>query len=95
MDWLQHEPIIIDTAEGRSGEEQDGSAGKLRPTRHPFWGGVPQVGALLDLCLEHGVIERAGDWSTYEGRKIAASRDRGNCYQLPLIGDKKLFASLP
>jgi recombination protein RecA len=37
--------------------------------------GISSIGALLDLALEKGVIEKRGSWLSYKGNQLAQGRD--------------------
>jgi recombination protein RecA len=37
--------------------------------------GISSVGALLDLALEKGIIEKRGSWLSYKGTQLAQGRD--------------------
>jgi recombination protein RecA len=37
--------------------------------------GISSIGALLDLALEKGVIEKRGSWLSYKGSQLAQGRD--------------------
>jgi recombination protein RecA len=37
--------------------------------------GISSTGALLDLALEQGVVEKRGSWLSYKGSQLAQGRD--------------------
>jgi recombination protein RecA len=37
--------------------------------------GISSIGALLDLALEKGLIEKRGSWLSYKGSQLAQGRD--------------------
>src|SRR5262245_23716609 len=53
--------------------------------------GISSTGALLDLALEKGIIEKRGSWLSYKGAQLAQGRDAAK--EL-LKTDGKLFDEL-
>jgi len=37
--------------------------------------GISSTGALLDLALEQGIVEKRGSWLSYKGSQLAQGRD--------------------
>ena len=37
--------------------------------------GISNTGALLDLALEKGIVEKRGSWLSYKGNQLAQGRD--------------------
>jgi recombination protein RecA len=37
--------------------------------------GISNTGALLDLALEKGIVEKRGSWLSYKGTQMAQGRD--------------------
>jgi recombination protein RecA len=37
--------------------------------------GISSTGALLDLALEKGIVEKRGSWLSYKGNQLAQGRD--------------------
>lgn len=40
-----------------------------------FGEGISKSGELVDLGVDHGIMEKSGSWYSYEGTKIAQGRD--------------------
>ncbi len=40
-----------------------------------FGEGISKIGELVDLGVEHGIIQKSGSWFSYEGSKLAQGRD--------------------
>ena len=53
--------------------------------------GISSTGALLDLALEKGIIEKRGSWLSYKGSQLAQGRDAAKEI---LKGDAALFDEL-
>src|SRR5678815_2390319 len=53
--------------------------------------GISLTGALLDLALEKGVIEKRGSWLSYKGTQLAQGRDAAKDV---LKTDAALYADL-
>jgi len=53
--------------------------------------GISSTGALLDLALEKGIIEKRGSWLSYKGSQLAQGRDAAKDV---LKGDAALYAEL-
>ncbi len=53
--------------------------------------GISSTGALLDLALEKGIIEKRGSWLSYKGTQLAQGRDAAKEI---LKGDAALYADL-
>ncbi len=45
-----------------------------------FGEGISQVGCILDLASEHGIIEKSGSWFSYNGEKIGQGRENTRKY---------------
>jgi recombination protein RecA len=53
--------------------------------------GISSTGALLDVALEKGIIEKRGSWLSYNGSQLAQGRDATKDL---LKSDQKLFDEL-
>ncbi len=53
--------------------------------------GISSTGALLDLALEQGIIEKRGSWLSYKGSQLAQGRDAA---KEVLRGNAELYAEL-
>ena len=40
-----------------------------------FGEGISKYGELVDLGVEHGIIQKSGSWFSYEGTRLAQGRD--------------------
>lgn len=45
-----------------------------------FGEGISQMGCILDLAAEHGIIEKSGSWFSYNGEKIGQGRENARKY---------------
>jgi recombination protein RecA len=45
-----------------------------------FGEGISREGALLDLAVEWGIVEKAGSWFAYEGNRIGQGRDNARAF---------------
>jgi recombination protein RecA len=53
--------------------------------------GISSVGALLDLALEQGIVEKRGSWLSYKGSQLAQGRDAAKDV---LKGNAELYEEL-
>ncbi|MEM7147400.1 MAG: recombinase RecA [Verrucomicrobiota bacterium] len=53
--------------------------------------GISAVGSLLDLALEHEVVQKRGSWISYNGTQVAQGRDAA---KEALKEDEKLYAEI-
>ncbi len=53
--------------------------------------GISSIGALLDLALEKGIIEKRGSWLSYKGNQLAQGRDAA---KEALRADQSLYDEL-
>jgi recombination protein RecA len=53
--------------------------------------GISSTGALLDVALEKGIIEKRGSWLSYKGAQLAQGRDAA---KEVLKNDPTLYAEL-
>jgi recombination protein RecA len=53
--------------------------------------GISSTGALLDLALEKGIVEKRGSWLSYKGSQLAQGRDAA---KVVLKGDPALYEEL-
>ena len=44
--------------------------------------GISKIGCLVDLALEHGILEKSGSWFSYDGDKIAQGKENVKNYLL-------------
>lgn len=42
--------------------------------------GISQAGCILDLCVEHGIVEKSGSWFSYGSDKFAQGREKARDY---------------
>ncbi len=42
--------------------------------------GISQAGCILDLCVEHGIVDKSGSWFSYGGDKFAQGREKARDY---------------
>lgn len=47
-----------------------------------FGKGISRVGEIIDLGVEHGLVEKAGAWYSYQGTRIGQGRDAAKNYLL-------------
>jgi recombination protein RecA len=40
-----------------------------------FGEGISKVGEIIDLGVEHGVVQKSGSWYSYESNKLGQGRD--------------------
>ena len=63
--------------------------------------GICKVAEIIDLGVEHKIIEKAGSWYSYDGNKIGQGKDNAMSYlkdnpeQLKTIEDKLYSIILP
>lgn len=53
--------------------------------------GISAVGSLLDLAIEHEILQKRGSWFSYKGTQLAQGRDAA---KVALKEDQKLYAEL-
>src|SRR4051812_22903408 len=53
--------------------------------------GISSTGALLDLAIEKGIVEKRGSWLSYKGAQLAQGRDAG---KVVLKTDESLYNEL-
>ncbi len=53
--------------------------------------GISAVGSLLDLAIEHEILQKRGSWFSYKGTQLAQGRDAA---KVALKEDEKLYAEL-
>ncbi|MEM1369579.1 MAG: recombinase RecA [Cyanobacteria bacterium P01_H01_bin.15] len=64
-----------------------------------FGQGISQMGCMLDLAEEHGIVNRKGAWYSYDGENIAQGRDKAVIYfqenpQIAKVVEEKVRASI-
>lgn len=42
--------------------------------------GISKIGEIIDIAADHGIIEKAGSWYSYEGEKIGQGRENVKLY---------------
>ena len=63
--------------------------------------GICKVAEIIDLGVEHRIIEKAGSWYSYDGNKIGQGKDNAMTYlkdnpeQLKIIEDQLYSIILP
>ena len=50
--------------------------------------GISAVGSLLDLAIEHEIIQKRGSWISYKGTQLAQGRDAA---KVVLKADESLY----
>lgn len=53
--------------------------------------GISNVGSMLDLAMEHDILQKRGSWISYKGTQLAQGRDAA---KETLKGDAKLYAEI-
>ncbi|MFM8886806.1 MAG: recombinase RecA [Chthoniobacterales bacterium] len=53
--------------------------------------GISNVGSLIDIALEKGVLEKRGSWLSFKGNQLAQGRDAA---KEALKGDEKLYKEI-
>ena len=53
--------------------------------------GISAVGSLLDLAIEHDILQKRGSWFSYKGTQLAQGRDAA---KVALKDDEKLYAEV-
>jgi len=53
--------------------------------------GISAVGSLLDLAIEHEILQKRGSWFSYKGTQLAQGRDAA---KVALKDDEKLYAEV-
>ncbi|MAS95575.1 MAG: recombinase RecA [Verrucomicrobiales bacterium] len=53
--------------------------------------GISAVGSLLDLAIEHDILQKRGSWISYKGTQVAQGRDAA---KEALKADEKLYAEI-
>ncbi|MEM9283079.1 MAG: DNA recombination/repair protein RecA, partial [Verrucomicrobiota bacterium] len=53
--------------------------------------GISAVGSLLDLAIEHDVLQKRGSWISYKGSQLAQGRDAA---KEALKADEALYAEI-
>jgi len=53
--------------------------------------GISKVSDILDLSLQHEIVQKSGAWFAYENAKIGQGRDNARCY---LIDNPKILAKI-
>jgi len=92
------------TGQIKSGEEIIGNRTKVKVVKNkiapPFRiaefdimynEGISKVGDVLDLAVQHGIVEKSGAWFAYEGDKIGQGREASKEY---LKNNPKILAEL-
>ncbi|MEO0414901.1 MAG: recombinase RecA [Verrucomicrobiota bacterium] len=53
--------------------------------------GISAVGSLLDLAIEHDIMQKRGSWISYKGTQVAQGRDAA---KIALKADEELYAQV-
>ena len=53
--------------------------------------GISAVGSLLDLAIEHDILQKRGSWISYKGSQLAQGRDAAKD---ALKADEALYAEV-
>ena len=53
--------------------------------------GISAVGSLLDLAIEHDIVQKRGSWMSYKGTQLAQGRDAA---KEALKADEELYAEV-
>ena len=53
--------------------------------------GISAVGSLLDLAVEHDIVQKRGSWMSYKGSQLAQGRD---ATKEALKADEAIYAEI-